>query len=96
MKADVASHNILLKSCCLASKVDLAHDIYKMMRMLESEGVLKLDVFTYSSMIKVIVMFDFLLLSTRLCTGEYTLVFVTTVYGYVIPLMELKVSILVL
>ncbi|KZV51570.1 pentatricopeptide repeat-containing protein chloroplastic-like [Dorcoceras hygrometricum] len=53
LTADIASHNILLKSCCLAAKVELAQDIYKEIRDLESKGVLKLDVFTYSTMIKV-------------------------------------------
>ncbi|KAI3473247.1 hypothetical protein Pfo_030539 [Paulownia fortunei] len=51
--ADVTSHNILLKSCCLAAKVELAQDIYREIRKLESKGALKLDVFTYSTMIKV-------------------------------------------
>ncbi|XP_073283378.1 pentatricopeptide repeat-containing protein At5g02830, chloroplastic-like isoform X2 [Primulina huaijiensis] len=51
--ADIASHNILLKSCCLAARVELAQDIYKGIRDLESKGALKLDVFTYSTMIKV-------------------------------------------
>lgn len=52
--ADVASHNIVLKSCCLAAKVELAHDIYREMQRLELDGALKLDVFTYSTMIKVL------------------------------------------
>lgn len=51
--ADLASYNILLKSCCLAGRVDLAKDIYNEVRKIESMGVLKLDVFTYSTMIKV-------------------------------------------
>ncbi|KAL3628561.1 hypothetical protein CASFOL_027607 [Castilleja foliolosa] len=51
--ADITSHNILLKSCCLAGNVGLAQDIYSQIRKLESEGALKLDVFTYSTMIKV-------------------------------------------
>lgn len=50
--ADVTSYNILLKSCCRASRVDLAQDIYREVRNLESTGVLKLDVFTYSTIIK--------------------------------------------
>ncbi|KAM7468145.1 hypothetical protein LguiB_015707 [Lonicera macranthoides] len=51
--ADMTSFNILLKSCCLASRVDLAQDIYRELRILESRGALKLDVFTYSTIIKV-------------------------------------------
>ncbi|KAA8518814.1 hypothetical protein F0562_016412 [Nyssa sinensis] len=51
--ADVASYNILLKSCCLAARVDLAQDIYREVQQLESSGALKLDVFTYSTIIKV-------------------------------------------
>ncbi|GFP83736.1 pentatricopeptide repeat-containing protein at5g02830 chloroplastic [Phtheirospermum japonicum] len=51
--ADITSHNILLKSCCLAGNVGLAQDIYNQIRKLESKGELKLDVFTYSTMIKV-------------------------------------------
>ncbi|KAK6146967.1 hypothetical protein DH2020_017879 [Rehmannia glutinosa] len=51
--ADITSHNILLKSCCLAAKVELARDVYRQIRKLESKGELKLDVFTYSTMIKV-------------------------------------------
>ncbi|KAH6825718.1 Tetratricopeptide repeat superfamily protein [Perilla frutescens var. hirtella] len=53
MMADITSHNILLKSCCLAAKVELAQDTYKRIRELESKGVLKLDDFTYSTIIKV-------------------------------------------
>ncbi|KAL3531886.1 hypothetical protein ACH5RR_005407 [Cinchona calisaya] len=52
--ADPASYNILLKSCCLAARVDLALDIYREVQQLESTGALKLDVFTYSTMIKVL------------------------------------------
>ncbi|CAI9098096.1 OLC1v1034679C1 [Oldenlandia corymbosa var. corymbosa] len=52
--ADLASYNILLKSCCLAAKVELALDIYRQTKYLESTGDLKLDVFTYSTMIKVL------------------------------------------
>ncbi|KAL1545882.1 pentatricopeptide repeat-containing protein, chloroplastic-like isoform X2 [Salvia divinorum] len=53
MMSDITSHNILLKSCCLAAKVELAQDTYKQIRKLESKGVLKLDDFTYSTIIKV-------------------------------------------
>ncbi|CAK9138344.1 unnamed protein product [Ilex paraguariensis] len=51
--ADMASYNILLKSCRLAARVDLAKDIYREVQSLESTGALKLDVFTYSTIIKV-------------------------------------------
>ncbi|GAV84190.1 PPR domain-containing protein/PPR_2 domain-containing protein/PPR_3 domain-containing protein [Cephalotus follicularis] len=52
--ADLASYNILLKACCLAGRVDLAQDIYTEVKHLESTGVLKLDVFTYCTVIKVL------------------------------------------
>ncbi|XP_010558288.1 PREDICTED: pentatricopeptide repeat-containing protein At5g02830, chloroplastic isoform X2 [Tarenaya hassleriana] len=51
--ADMASYNILLKACCLAGRVDLAQDIYKEAKRMESSGVLKLDSFTYCTIIKV-------------------------------------------
>ncbi|KAL1105547.1 hypothetical protein V6Z11_D04G140400 [Gossypium hirsutum] len=51
--ADMASYNILLKACCLAHRVDLAQDIYNEVKDLESTGVLKLDVFTYCTIIKI-------------------------------------------
>lgn len=50
----MASYNILLKACCLAHRVDLAQDIYNEVKDLESTGVLKLDVFTYCTIIKVL------------------------------------------
>ncbi|KAL9268404.1 Pentatricopeptide repeat-containing protein [Drosera capensis] len=50
---DMASYNILLKSCCLAGRVDLAQDIYKEVKRRESKGALKLDLFTYSTIIKI-------------------------------------------
>ncbi|KAJ8754062.1 hypothetical protein K2173_001960 [Erythroxylum novogranatense] len=53
VKADVATYNILLKACCLAGRVDLAQDIYREVKQLESTGLLKLDVFTYCTIIKV-------------------------------------------
>ncbi|KAG2690319.1 hypothetical protein I3843_09G177600 [Carya illinoinensis] len=53
VRADMASYNILLKACCLAGRVDLAQDIYKEVQHLESTGALKLDVFTYSTIVKV-------------------------------------------
>jgi pentatricopeptide repeat protein len=49
----MASYNILLKACCLAGRVDLAQDIYREVQHLESSGMLKLDVFTYSTIVKV-------------------------------------------
>ncbi|XP_059305717.1 pentatricopeptide repeat-containing protein At5g02830, chloroplastic [Lycium ferocissimum] len=51
--ADLTSYNILLKSCCLATRVDLAKEIYGELKHLETAGALKLDVFTYSTLIKV-------------------------------------------
>ncbi|XP_009776250.1 pentatricopeptide repeat-containing protein At5g02830, chloroplastic [Nicotiana sylvestris] len=51
--ADLTSYNILLKSCCLATRVDLAKEIYGELKQLEIAGTLKLDVFTYSTLIKV-------------------------------------------
>lgn len=49
----MASYNILLKACCIAGRVDLAQEIYREVQDLESAGVLKLDVFTYSTIVKV-------------------------------------------
>ncbi|CAL9106029.1 unnamed protein product [Musa textilis] len=51
--ADVTSYNILLKACCNAKRVDLAQNIYGEIRYMASKGALKLDVFTYTTMIKV-------------------------------------------
>lgn len=51
--ADVASYNILLKACCIAGRVDLAKDIYREVKQLESAEVLKLDVFTYCMIVKI-------------------------------------------
>ncbi|XP_020213448.1 pentatricopeptide repeat-containing protein At5g02830, chloroplastic isoform X1 [Cajanus cajan] len=53
LKPDMTSYNILLKACCVAGRVDLAQDIYRDLKHLESEGQIKLDVFTYSTIIKV-------------------------------------------
>ncbi|KAI4349215.1 hypothetical protein L6164_009835 [Bauhinia variegata] len=53
LKPDMATYNILLKACCVAGRVDFAQEIYKEVKQLESMGVLKLDVFTYSTIIKV-------------------------------------------
>ncbi|KAJ4825975.1 hypothetical protein Tsubulata_007742 [Turnera subulata] len=57
IKADMASYNILLKACCLAERVDLAKDIYQEVKKLESMGQLKLDVFTYCTIIKLLQIF---------------------------------------
>ncbi|KAK2977612.1 hypothetical protein RJ640_007248 [Escallonia rubra] len=42
-----------MQSCCLARRIDLAQDIYGEVQHLESTGFLKLDLFTYSTIIKV-------------------------------------------
>ncbi|XP_040947133.1 pentatricopeptide repeat-containing protein At5g02830, chloroplastic isoform X3 [Gossypium hirsutum] len=42
-----------MQACCLAHRVDLAQDIYNEVKDLESTGVLKLDVFTYCTIIKI-------------------------------------------
>jgi len=55
LKPDMTSYNILLKGCCVAGRVDLAQDIYRELKHLESVGQLKLDVFTYSTIIKVFI-----------------------------------------
>ncbi|KAG8648471.1 hypothetical protein MANES_08G001800v8 [Manihot esculenta] len=51
--ADIASYNILLKACSFAGRVDLAQDIYKEVKQLESAGLLKLDDFTYCTIINI-------------------------------------------
>ncbi|XP_021730664.1 pentatricopeptide repeat-containing protein At5g02830, chloroplastic-like isoform X2 [Chenopodium quinoa] len=53
VEADMTSYNILLKACCLSGRVDLAQDIYREVLHLESTGAIKIDVFTYSTIIKV-------------------------------------------
>lgn len=50
---DLASYNILLKTCCNAREFDSAQEIYEEMKKKEQNGLLKLDVFTYSTMMKV-------------------------------------------
>ncbi|KAF5189240.1 Pentatricopeptide repeat-containing protein [Thalictrum thalictroides] len=50
---DLASYNILLKACCRAGRVDLAKNIYEEARHIAMMGKLKLDVITYSTIIKV-------------------------------------------
>ncbi|XP_077217484.1 tetratricopeptide repeat (TPR)-like superfamily protein isoform X2 [Tasmannia lanceolata] len=42
-----------MQACCFAGRVDLALDIYKEVKDMASAGVLKLDVITYSTIIKV-------------------------------------------
>ncbi|KAJ3699477.1 hypothetical protein LUZ61_003182 [Rhynchospora tenuis] len=54
VEADTTSYNILLKACCNARKVDLALKIYEEMKVKATGGSLNLDVYTYSSMIKVL------------------------------------------
>ncbi|XP_020591216.1 pentatricopeptide repeat-containing protein At5g02830, chloroplastic isoform X2 [Phalaenopsis equestris] len=51
--ADITSYNILLKACHNAKRVDLAEKIYKEAKQVASEGALKLDIITYSTMMKV-------------------------------------------
>lgn len=53
VEADMTSYNILLKACCLSGRVDLAQGIYTEIQRLDSIGALKMDVFTYSTIIKV-------------------------------------------
>ncbi|KAL6902325.1 hypothetical protein ACP4OV_005201 [Aristida adscensionis] len=50
---DLTSYNILLKTCCNAREFNLAQDIYEEMKKKERDGLLKLGVFTYSTMMKV-------------------------------------------
>lgn len=50
---DLTSYNILLKTCCNARELNLAQEIYDEMKKKERDGLLKLDVFTYSTMMKV-------------------------------------------
>jgi pentatricopeptide repeat protein len=50
---DLTTYNILLKTCCNAREFNLAQEIYEEMMKKECDGFLKLDVFTYSTMMKV-------------------------------------------
>jgi pentatricopeptide repeat protein len=50
---DLTSYNILLKTCCSVREFNLAQEIYEEMKKKERDGLLKLDVFTYSTMMKV-------------------------------------------
>lgn len=65
--ADMASYNILLKACYLAGNTGLAQEIYGEVKHLESKGVLKLDVFTYSTIVKV-----YLISHCSMCTSTVT------------------------
>ncbi|KAG9453301.1 hypothetical protein H6P81_006205 [Aristolochia fimbriata] len=51
--ADLATYNILLKACCLAGNVERAQDTYEEVRHMASVGAFRLDVITYSTIIKV-------------------------------------------
>lgn len=51
--ADVTTYNILLKTCCIAKKVDLAVHFYKEMLRRSAGGDLKMDVISYSTIIQV-------------------------------------------
>lgn len=53
VSADMTSYNILLKACCLAGRVDFAQDIYEEVQHQTLKGTLKMDVITYSTIIKV-------------------------------------------
>ncbi|XP_057534176.1 pentatricopeptide repeat-containing protein At5g02830, chloroplastic isoform X2 [Amaranthus tricolor] len=53
IEADMTTYNILLKACCRSGRVDVAQDIYREVQHLDSTGTLKIDVFTYSTIIKV-------------------------------------------
>ncbi|CAM0872629.1 unnamed protein product [Alopecurus aequalis] len=50
---DLASYNILLKTCGNAREFKSAQEIYEEIKKKERDGILKLDVFTYSTMMKV-------------------------------------------
>lgn len=54
MEADITSYNILLKACCNTRRADLALKIYEELKATNGRGSLKLDAYTYSSMIKVV------------------------------------------
>lgn len=49
---DITSYNILLKACCSAKRFDLAQDMYMEIKRMASKGALKMDVITYTTMIK--------------------------------------------
>ncbi|KAI4319523.1 hypothetical protein MLD38_033110 [Melastoma candidum] len=51
---DIATYNVLLKACCLAERADVAQEIYTEVKELQSAGKLKLDVFTYCTIVKVL------------------------------------------
>ncbi|CAN0881396.1 Pentatricopeptide repeat-containing protein At5g02830, chloroplastic [Linum grandiflorum] len=54
VRADTTSYNIILKACRLAGRADTAWNIYNKIRLMESTSGPKLDVFTYSTIIKVL------------------------------------------
>jgi pentatricopeptide repeat protein len=54
VEADITSYNILLKACCNTRRADLALKIYEELKTAAGRGSLKLDAYTYSSMIKVV------------------------------------------
>ncbi|PKU60558.1 Pentatricopeptide repeat-containing protein [Dendrobium catenatum] len=49
----MTSYNILLKACQNAKRVDLAQKIYDEAKQVASDGAFKLDIITYSTMMKV-------------------------------------------
>lgn len=49
---DMTSYNIILKACHKAKRVDLAQKIYKEAKQVALDGAFKLDVITYSTMMK--------------------------------------------
>ncbi|KAK8919243.1 Pentatricopeptide repeat-containing protein [Platanthera zijinensis] len=51
--ADMTSYNILLKACHKSRRVDLAQKIYKEAKQVALDGAFKLDIITYSTMMKV-------------------------------------------
>lgn len=75
----MASYNILLKACCLAGRVDLAQDIYKEVQYLESTGLLKLDVFTYSTIVKVHLNTCLLMISAGVTISKTFMQFITSI-----------------
>lgn len=64
---DLTSYNILLKTCCSVREFNLAQEIYEEMKKKERDGLLKLDVFTYSTMMKMQKCGRWLPTSKRIC-----------------------------
>ena len=83
LKPDMTSYNILLKACCVAGRVDLAQDIYSELKHLESVGQLKLDVFTYSTIIKVYYCRLKITIISLILHGIYNLLHLSPVKYYV-------------